>query len=85
MASKYTILSSDQPRPRPALFSCSLKVNIYFSFLLLLIFASYFQADKNFRFRPSVWEDDSTVWLVNMRGIFNGLHHQELGASLDPL
>lgn len=39
VASKCTVLSSDQ-LPRQASFSCSLKVNIYFSFLLLLILAS---------------------------------------------
>lgn len=85
VASKCTILSRDQ-LPRQAWFSCSLKVNTYFSLLLLLILASL----RHSSFRLTKISDSdhlpgemipNKVWLVNKRGIFNGLHHQGLGAS----
>lgn len=90
MACKCTILSSDQ-LPREASFSCSLKVNIYFSLLLLLILPSLWHS--TFRLTKKCSDSDhlsgemaaNKVWLVNMREIFNCLHHQGLGASLDPL
>lgn len=82
VASKCTILSSDE-MPRQAWFSCSLKVNIYFSLLLLLILASL----RHSTFRLTKTAQIQTICLGRWQqtGIFNGLHHQGLGSSLNPL